>query len=76
MSSDEYRARRSIEPDDWADGDRRRGGVSRAQAFTWNCRNQPPDAKGEAQAEPGERRGRGAPWAVMMTAPARRARSP
>ena len=38
-------------PDDWVDGDRRRGGVSRIQAFTRNCRNQAPDAKGEAQAE-------------------------
>jgi hypothetical protein len=36
-------------PDDWADGDRRRGGVSWRQAFTRNCRNQFPDAKGEAQ---------------------------
>ena len=42
------RARRV--PDDWAGGDRRRGGVSRTQAFAWNCRNQTPDAKGEAQA--------------------------
>jgi hypothetical protein len=25
-------------PDDWADGDRRRGGVNRMQAFAWNCR--------------------------------------
>ena len=32
-------------PDDWADGDRRRGGVSRAQAFMRNCRNQASDAK-------------------------------
>jgi hypothetical protein len=38
-------------PDDWAGGDRRRGGVSRTQAFAWNCRNQAPDAKGEAQAK-------------------------
>ena len=38
------------EPDDWADGDRRRGGVSRTQAFARNCRNQFSDAKGEAQA--------------------------
>ena len=37
-------------PDDWADGDRRRGGVSRMQAFAWNCRNQSSDGKGEAQA--------------------------
>jgi hypothetical protein len=37
-------------PDDWADGDRRRGGVSRMQAFAWNCRNQISDVKGEAQA--------------------------
>ena len=43
------RARRV--PDDWAGGDRRRGGVSRTQAFAWNCGNQTPDAKGEAQAE-------------------------
>ena len=38
------------EPDDRADGDRRIGGVSRTQAFARNCRNQSPDAKGEAQA--------------------------
>ena len=44
------------EPDDWADGDRRRGGVSWTQAFTWNCRNQTPDAKEEAQAEQTVRR--------------------
>ena len=37
-------------PDDGADGDRRRGGVSRTQAFARNCRNQALDAKGEAQA--------------------------
>ena len=37
------RARRL--PDDWAGGDRRRGGVSRTQAFVWNCRNQASDAK-------------------------------
>ena len=43
------RARRV--PDDWAGGDRRRGGVSWTQAFAWNCGNQTPDAKGEAQAE-------------------------
>ena len=39
-------------PDDRAGGDRRRGGVSRAQAFMRNCRNQASDAKGEAQAAP------------------------
>ena len=39
-------------PDDGADGDRRRGGVRRTQAFAWNCRNQALDAKGEAQAVP------------------------
>ena len=44
------------EPDDWTDGDRRRGGVSRTQAFMWNCGNQSPDAKGEAQAEQTARR--------------------
>ena len=38
------------EPDDCADDDRRRGGVSWTQASVWNCRNQLPDAKGEAQA--------------------------
>jgi hypothetical protein len=38
------------EPEDWAGDDRRRGGVSRTQAFTRNCRNQASDAKGEAQA--------------------------
>ena len=27
-------------PDDWTDGDRRRGGVKRTQAFSRNCRNQ------------------------------------
>jgi hypothetical protein len=27
-------------PDDWADGDRRIGGVKRMQAIAWNCRNQ------------------------------------
>ena len=27
-------------PDDWADGDRRRGGVKRMQAIARNCRNQ------------------------------------
>lgn len=27
-------------PDDWADGDRRRGGVKRMQAIVRNCRNQ------------------------------------
>src|SRR6202790_1480571 len=43
-------------PDDGAGGDRRRGGVSRAQAFAWNCRNQALDAKGEAQAAPTVRR--------------------
>src|SRR5208337_4850045 len=32
------------EPDDWADGDRRRGGVSRIQAVARNCRNQSTDA--------------------------------
>jgi hypothetical protein len=48
------RARRV--PDDWAGGDRRRGGVSRTQAFAWNCGNQTPDAKGEAQAEKTARR--------------------
>ena len=37
-------------PDDRAGGDRRRGGVRRTQAFMRNCRNQAPDAKGEAQA--------------------------
>jgi hypothetical protein len=37
-------------PGDWAGGDRRRGGVSRIQAFARNCRNQVPDEKGEAQA--------------------------
>ena len=37
-------------PDDGAGGDRRRGGVKRMQAFARNCRNQSPDAKGEAQA--------------------------
>src|SRR4029077_1325801 len=40
-------------PDDGAGGDRRRGGVSRTQALTWNCRNQALDAKGEAQAAAG-----------------------
>ena len=39
-----------LDTDDWADGDRRRGGVKRMQAFARNCRNQSPDAKGEAQA--------------------------
>jgi hypothetical protein len=48
------RARRV--PGDRAGGDRRRGGVSRTQAFTWNCRNQTPDAKGEAQAAKTARR--------------------
>jgi hypothetical protein len=43
-------------PDDGAGGDRRRGGVSRTQAFAWNCRNQALDAKGEAQAAPTVRR--------------------
>jgi hypothetical protein len=43
-------------PDDGAGGDRRRGGVSRTQAFAWNCRNQALDAKGEAQAVPTVRR--------------------
>ena len=43
-------------PDDWAGGDRRRGGVSWTQAFAWNCGNQTPDAKGEAQAEKTARR--------------------
>ena len=38
-------------PDDRADGDRRRGGVSRARAFMRNCRNQASDVKGEAQAD-------------------------
>jgi hypothetical protein len=28
------------EPDDCADGDRRKGGVKRMQAVAWNCRNQ------------------------------------
>ena len=37
--------------DTGAGGDRRRGGVSWTQAFAWNCGNQTPDAKGEAQAE-------------------------
>jgi hypothetical protein len=37
-------------PDDGADGDRRRGGVSRMQAFARNCGNQCSDDKGEAQA--------------------------
>jgi hypothetical protein len=32
-------------PDDGAGGDRRRGGVSRTQALTWNCRNQALDAR-------------------------------
>jgi hypothetical protein len=27
-------------PDDWADDDRRGGGVNRMQAFARNCRNQ------------------------------------
>ena len=27
-----------LDTDDWADGDRRRGGVKRMQAFAWNCR--------------------------------------
>lgn len=44
------------EPEDWAGGDRRRGGVSRTQAFARNCRNQAPDAKGEAQAAETARR--------------------
>ena len=44
------------EPDDWADGGRRRGGVSRTQAFVRNCRNQALDAKGEAQAAKTARR--------------------
>jgi hypothetical protein len=35
---------------DWADGDRRKGGVNRMQAFARNCRNQCADVKGEAQA--------------------------
>ena len=35
-------------PDDGAGGDRRREGVSRTQAFAWNCRNQALDAKGES----------------------------
>ena len=43
-------------PDDGADGDRRRGGVRRTQAFAWNCRNQALDGKGEAQAVPTVRR--------------------
>src|SRR5690242_3884718 len=43
-------------PDDWAGGDRRKGGVSRTQAFAWNCRNQALDAKGEAQAAQTARR--------------------
>jgi hypothetical protein len=43
-------------PDDWVGGDRRRGGVSRTQAFAWNCRNQALDAKGEAQAAQTARR--------------------
>ena len=38
------------EPDYWADGGRRIGGVKRIQAFAWNCGNQALDAKGEAQA--------------------------
>jgi len=29
-----------LDTDDWADGDRRRGGVKRMQAFARNCRNQ------------------------------------
>ena len=33
------RARRV--PDDWAGGDRRRGGVSWTQAFAWNCGTRP-----------------------------------
>jgi Reverse transcriptase (RNA-dependent DNA polymerase) len=37
-------------PDDWTDGGRRIGGVNRTLAFMWNCRNQGPDGKGEAQA--------------------------
>jgi hypothetical protein len=43
-------------PDDWADGDRRKGGVNRMLAFTWNCRNQCFDGKGEAQAAKTARR--------------------
>jgi len=43
-------------PDDWADGDRRRGGVNRMQAFAQNCRNQSSDGKGEAQAAKTARR--------------------
>lgn len=37
-------------PDDWANDDRRKGGVSRTQAVARNCRNRFSDAKGEAQA--------------------------
>ena len=43
-------------PGDWAGGDRRRGGVSRIQAFARNCRNQCSDEKGEAQAAQTARR--------------------
>ena len=43
-------------PGDWADGDRRKGGVSRMQAYTRNCRNQCSDVKGEAQAAKTARR--------------------
>ena len=38
-------------PDDGADGDRRRGGVRRTQAFAWNCRNQCFDVKGDCATE-------------------------
>jgi hypothetical protein len=44
------------EPDDWAGGSRRIGGVSPTQAFMWNCRNQAIDAKGEAQGQKTTRR--------------------
>src|SRR5262245_2115254 len=43
-------------PDDWTDGDRRKGGEHRMLAFTWNCRNQCFDGKGEAQAAKTARR--------------------
>jgi hypothetical protein len=44
------------EPDDWAGGSRRIGGVSPTQAFMRNCRNQAIDAKGEAQGQKTTRR--------------------
>jgi hypothetical protein len=36
------------EPDDWAGGDRRIGGVTPSQASAWNCRNQSLRCKGRS----------------------------